>query len=173
MYELTCRACLECAAWPLGQQHRAHPFEFFALSYLFAALIALAVFTTPAWIDHKTHLLPDILTLPLLWTGLLVNSFANAVQGAVVGYCALWFLAFAHQLFTGYLGMAHGDYKLAAALGAWFGLAALYSVFLFATILGLLSLLYTRAYRRPQAFGPRLTLGAAAFAFMPLSWRCW
>ncbi|WP_019938063.1 A24 family peptidase [Bordetella sp. FB-8] len=90
-----------------------------------AALISLA------WIDAQTRLLPDALTLPLLWLGLLVNlhgalvSLPSAVLGAAAGYLFPWTVYHLMRWRTGLDGMGYGDFKLMAALGAWFGLAAL------------------------------------------------
>lgn len=151
--------------------------EFLALAGFLAALVALA------GIDHDTHLLPDSLTMPLLWAGLGVNSLslftppAAAIQGAAIGYCSLWALAQLHQVATGQLGMEYGDYKFAAALGAWFGIEALYPLFLCAVALGLvlagLQRIALRQSRSPFAFGPCLAFAGAAYALLPPLWRFW
>ena len=78
-------------------------------------------------IDLKTQLLPDSITLPLLWLGLIVNSvdvftdYHSSLLGAVFGYLALWSVYHAFKLVTGKEGMGYGDFKLLAALGAWMG----------------------------------------------------
>lgn len=103
-----------------------------------AALLALAL------IDWDTTLLPDDLTLPLLWAGLLaaalqLNTSVNlstALWGAVGGYMSLWMVYWAFKLVTGKEGMGYGDFKLFAALGAWFGWPALVPIILMASVIG-------------------------------------
>jgi leader peptidase (prepilin peptidase) / N-methyltransferase len=103
-----------------------------------AALLALAL------IDWDTTLLPDSLTLPLLWAGLLAAAFGltvslpTALWGAVAGYLSLWSVYWAFKLITGKEGMGYGDFKLLAALGAWLGWQALIPIVLFASIIGAL-----------------------------------
>ncbi|HSI53699.1 MAG: A24 family peptidase [Ramlibacter sp.] len=102
-----------------------------------AAIVALAM------IDWDTTLLPDDITLPLLWAGLIVAalrwgpvSLPNAVWGAVAGYMSLWLVYKAFKLLTGKEGMGYGDFKLFAALGAWFGWQALIPIILMASVIG-------------------------------------
>ena len=103
-----------------------------------AALLALAL------IDWDTTLLPDDITLPLLWAGLLVSalgwnppvSLSQAVWGAVAGYMSLWLVYWAFKLVTGKEGMGYGDFKLFAALGAWMGWSALVPMILMASVIG-------------------------------------
>lgn len=128
---------------------------------LTAALIALA------WIDAETGLLPDALTLPLLWLGLLINlhgalaPLPSAVLGAAAGYLLPWSAYHLLRWRTGLEGMGYGDFKLMAALGAWFGLAALpwplLGAALAASVVGL-GLRWAGRLRRGQAlpFGPYL-----------------
>lgn len=105
-----------------------------------AALVTLAL------IDWDTTLLPDDLTLPLLWAGLIVVvlgwnpaiSLSQAVWGAVAGYLSLWLVYWAFKLVTGKEGMGYGDFKLFAALGAWFGWSALVPIILMASVIGAL-----------------------------------
>ncbi|WP_407850047.1 prepilin peptidase [Bordetella petrii] len=134
---------------------------------LCAALLALA------WIDLQASLLPDAITLPLAWAGLLVNlggalaPLPLAVLGAVVGYAFLWLLFHMFRLLTGREGMGYGDFKLLAALGAWFGLAALPGVLLVASLAGVagagLLRLSGQAQRgQPLPFGPYLALAGVA-----------
>lgn len=102
-----------------------------------AALVALA------FIDWDTTLLPDDITLPLLWAGLLsaamqwieVPLYAS-VMGAVVGYLSLWLVYWGFKLATGKEGMGYGDFKLFAALGAWFGWQALVPIILMSSVIG-------------------------------------
>ncbi|MFQ6687088.1 A24 family peptidase, partial [Bordetella pertussis] len=102
------------------------------------ALLALA------WIDLEHSLLPDAVTLPLIWAGLLVNldgalaPLPLAVLGAVAGYLFLWVIFHFFRLLTGRDGMGHGDFKLMAALGAWLGLGALPWLLLGASLAGVL-----------------------------------
>src|SRR5258708_35634540 len=101
---------------------------------LCAALLAMSA------IDIDTHLLPDSMTLPLLWTGLIVNfngMFANlhdAVLGAIFGYLVLWAVHWLFRLVRGVEGMGYGDFKLLAALGAWLGWAALPQIVVIAAV---------------------------------------
>lgn len=102
-----------------------------------AALLALAL------IDWDTTLLPDDITLPLLWAGLLAAALrwtdvalADAVWGAAAGYLSLWLVFWGFKLATGKDGMGYGDFKLFAALGAWFGWQALVPMILAASVIG-------------------------------------
>lgn len=102
-----------------------------------AAIVALA------FIDWDTTLLPDDITLPLLWGGLIAAALAwtpvslpNALWGAVAGYVSLWGVYWAFKLATGKEGMGYGDFKLFAALGAWFGWQALVPIILMASVIG-------------------------------------
>src|SRR5690606_16810250 len=94
-----------------------------------AAIVFILVVLTLAWIDSDTGLLPDVLTLPLLWLGLLVNlnggfvSLQDAVLGAMAGYGVLWVIYQSFLLCTGREGLGYGDFKLLAAMGAWLGWA--------------------------------------------------
>ena len=98
---------------------------------------------TLAMIDWDTTLLPDNLTLPLLWAGLLSAAFRwievplfDAVMGAAAGYLSLWTVYWGFKLATGKEGMGFGDFKLYAALGAWFGWQALVPLILLASVVG-------------------------------------
>jgi leader peptidase (prepilin peptidase)/N-methyltransferase len=100
-------------------------------------LLALAL------IDWDTTLLPDDITLPLLWLGLIAAAMQwttiglnNSLWGAVAGYLSLWLVYWAFKLVTGKEGMGYGDFKLFAALGAWFGWQALIPVILIASVIG-------------------------------------
>ena len=102
-----------------------------------AALVALAL------IDWDTTLLPDDITLPLLWAGLLAAALrwtavppVDAVIGAAAGYMSLWLVYWGFKLATGKEGMGYGDFKLFAALGAWFGWQALVPIILMASVIG-------------------------------------
>jgi leader peptidase (prepilin peptidase)/N-methyltransferase len=97
-----------------------------------------------AFIDQETGLLPDDLTLPLVWVGLLVNAFGgfvalpDAVIGAVAGYLVLWLVYQAFKLLTGKEGMGYGDFKMNAAVGAFLGWKLLPLVILLSSLVGLL-----------------------------------
>ena len=102
-----------------------------------AAIVALAM------IDWDTTFLPDDITLPLLWGGLIAAALkltaitlTASLWGAVAGYVALWSIYWAFKLITGKEGMGYGDFKLFAALGAWFGWQALVPIILMASVIG-------------------------------------
>ena len=109
------------------------------LAWCFFSAILVAL----AFIDWDTTLLPDDLTLPLLWAGLLASALQwievplfSAVMGAVAGYLSLWLVYWGFKLATGKEGMGYGDFKLLAALGAWFGWQALVPLILMASVVG-------------------------------------
>jgi leader peptidase (prepilin peptidase) / N-methyltransferase len=123
------------------------------------ALIALS------GIDFRTQLLPDQLTLPLLWLGLLLSllpMFVTApasILAAAIGYLSLWSVYWVFKLLTGKEGMGHGDFKLLAALGAWMGPVALLPIILLSSLIGALvggTLIALRKHEReiPMPFGP-------------------
>lgn len=126
------------------------------------ALLALAL------IDQQQGLLPDDITLPMLWLGLAVNLFGvfasleDALIGAMAGYLCLWCLYWAYLLATGKQGMGHGDFKLLAMLGAWLGWQSLLPILLVSSLTGLGAGLWrlARGARRDQPFpfGPYLAL---------------
>lgn len=102
-----------------------------------------AVLVALAFIDWDTTLLPDDLTLPLLWGGMLAAAFQwiqvplfSSVMGAVGGYLSLWLVYWGFKLATGKEGMGYGDFKLFAALGAWFGWEALVPIILMSSVIG-------------------------------------
>jgi len=110
-----------------------------------AALVFTAFLVAMSGIDMRTTLLPDQLTLPLLWLGLLLSVAVpgglfvgpvSAILGAAVGYLALWSVYWAFKLLTGKEGMGYGDFKLLAALGAWCGLGAILPIVLISSIVG-------------------------------------
>jgi len=119
------------------------------------------------FIDADTQLLPDDLTLPLLWLGLLVNlngtfvPLSEAVLGAVFGYLSLWTIFWVFKFATGKEGMGYGDFKLLAALGAWLGWKMLPIIVLMSSLVGAivgiaLVLLAKRGRDIPMPFGPYL-----------------
>lgn len=134
-----------------------------------AAMTLCAFLIALAFIDLETMLLPDDLTLPLLWLGLLVNlghrfvPLQDAVIGAAAGYAALWLVYWAFRLATGKDGLGYGDFKLLAALGAWLGWQALPFVLLTACMLGAvvgIALVLMKRQDRDHAipFGPYLAI---------------
>ncbi|MFC3396270.1 prepilin peptidase [Brenneria rubrifaciens] len=134
------------------------------------ALILLSFLLMLAAIDTKTLLLPDVLTLPLLWLGLIFNlsgtfvSLGDAVIGAVAGYLSLWLLYWGFKLLSGKDALGYGDFKLLAALGGWLGWRALPNLVLIAALSGLVITMVWRWARRenaehPLAFGPWLAAG--------------
>ena len=138
---------------------------------LIAALFALTV------IDFDTQLLPDDITLPLLWIGLALNAFnvytdlKSAVIGAMAGYLSLWSVYWLFKLFTGKEGMGYGDFKLLAALGAWLGWQMLPLTILLSSLVGALvgiSMMVIARHGRnvPIPFGPYL----AAAGLIALVW---
>jgi leader peptidase (prepilin peptidase)/N-methyltransferase len=131
LVELLCAALFAAIGWRLGAQPVALLWCAFA-----AALLALSL------IDWDTTVLPDAVTLPLMWVGVLASTLgwtiplSTAVIGACAGYLSLWSVYWFFKLATGKEGMGFGDFKLLAALGAWMGWQALLPIVLGASILG-------------------------------------
>ncbi|WP_276606535.1 prepilin peptidase [Ramlibacter rhizophilus] len=130
--ELATAALFAYVGWRWGLTPVAAAWCLFA-----AALLALAL------IDWDTTLLPDDITLPLLWAGLIAAALGwsavglpDALWGAVAGYLSLWLVYHGFKLLTGKEGMGFGDFKLFAALGAWFGWQALVPIILMASVIG-------------------------------------
>jgi leader peptidase (prepilin peptidase)/N-methyltransferase len=134
------------------------------------ALIFLWSLVALTFIDLDTQLLPDSITLPLLWVGLLFNLFGaitdlqSAVIGAIAGYLILWTVYWLFKLVTGKEGMGFGDFKLLAAIGAWLGWKLLPAVILLSAGVGaavgiLLIVLARHPRETPIPFGPYLALG--------------
>jgi leader peptidase (prepilin peptidase) / N-methyltransferase len=139
------------------------------------ALVLTALLLALALIDADTTLLPDDLTLPLIWIGLLMNlratyaPLSEAVIGAVAGYLCLWLVYWIFKLITGKEGMGYGDFKLLAALGAWLGWKMLLPIILMSSLVGAavgiaLIVLARRGREIPIPFGPYL----AAAGFLTL-----
>lgn len=154
------------AAWRLGATPMAAGAMIFA-----AAMIALT------FIDFDTQLLPDDITLPLLWAGLIFNLFgtytdlSSAVVGAAAGYLSLWSVYWLFKLATGKEGMGFGDFKLLAAIGAWLGWQMLPLVILASSVVGavvgIALIVFVRRGRDiPIPFGPYL----AAAGLIALFW---
>ncbi len=157
-----------CAVWRFGWTLQGA-----AACILLWTLIALT------FIDFDTQLLPDDLTLPLLWAGLAANLFElfvplrTAVIGAIAGYLSLWIVYWLFKLIRGKEGMGFGDFKLLAALGAWMGWQMLPLIVLLSSVVGaaiglLLIVFKGRDHSIPLAFGPYLAIaGAIALFFGP------
>lgn len=167
MVELASLLLTMACAWHFGWQ----PFTVAAIGYCLI-LLTLAV------IDLRTLLLPDDLTLPLLWAGLLLAaagwgqvSPTAAIVGAAAGYFSRWLLANTYRWISGREGMGQGDFKLLAALGAWLGPQALPSLVLISSVLGLVVaawlILQRRANRRTALpFGPCLAAAGILHLFL-------
>jgi len=134
------------------------------------ALLALT------FIDFDTQLLPDDLTLPLLWGGLFANMFGlfvplrDAVIGAIAGYLTLWSIYWLFKLIRGKEGMGYGDFKLLAALGAWLGWKMLPLIVLGSSVVGAfigisLVVMKGRDHNVPLAFGPYLAIAGMIALF--------
>ena len=145
---------------------------------LAAAMFLTAVLISLTAIDLDHQLLPDNLTLPLLWVGLLINIDAtfvpleSAVLGAVFGYLCLWSVYWLFKIITGKEGMGYGDFKLLAALGAWFGVSALPTIVLLSSLVGAvigIALIVMRRQDRetPMPFGPFLAGAGLIHLFYP------
>lgn len=132
LVELATGALFFYCAWKWGASPTALVWSGFGASLL-----------TLAFIDWDTTLLPDDITLPLLWAGLIAATLqwttvplSASLWGAVAGYLSLWLVYWAFKLITGKEGMGFGDFKLYAALGAWFGWQALVPIILMASVIG-------------------------------------
>lgn len=171
LIEALSAALFALCGWRWGLSPEALAWSGFA-----AALLSLAA------IDWDTTLLPDDITLPLVWVGLCAAALnltavglSNALWGAVGGYLCLWIVFWAFKLVTGKEGMGYGDFKLFAALGAWFGWTALVPMILIASVIGAVFgvAMKIRGQLREGGyvpFGPFLALaGLTALVFGPRS----
>jgi len=183
--KMRCRHCSEPIAWryPVVELTTAvlSVIVILALGPTAEGLAALVLtwsLIAATGIDFDHHLLPDQITLPLLWLGLLLNlwlglfaSLEDAVIGAAAGYGLLWGVYHLFKLLTGKEGMGFGDFKLLAALGAWMGWQYLALIVLLASLVGAVVGLILMALARhgrdvPIAFGPYL----AAAGWIALLW---
>jgi len=144
---------------------------------MFGALLFAGAMVALTFIDLDTFFLPDNITLPLLWAGLLLNTagvftdLRSAIFGAVAGYLALWSVYWVFKLVTGKEGMGYGDFKLLAAIGAWLGWKILPLVILLSSLVGAVVGICLIAFARhgrnvPIPFGPYL----AAAGLIALFW---
>jgi leader peptidase (prepilin peptidase)/N-methyltransferase len=143
-----------------------------------AACLLLWSLIALTFIDFDTQLLPDTITLPLLWSGLLANvagfvpgvSLRDAVIGAIAGYVALWTIYWLFKLIRGKEGMGYGDFKLLSALGAWLGWQMLPLIVLLSSFVGAiigigLVVFKGRDHQIPLAFGPYLAIAGVIALF--------
>ena len=171
LVELTTGALFFYCAWIWGASPTALLWSGFA-----ASVLALG------FIDWDTTFLPDDITLPLLWAGLIgatlqwtATPLSSAIWGAVAGYVSLWLVYWAFKLVTGKEGMGFGDFKLFAALGAWFGWQALVPMILMASVIGAvvgIAMKFSSSLREGGyvPFGPFLAgAGLTAMIFGPAS----
>ncbi len=190
-----CRGCGTGISWqyPLvelatGLLFAACVLHFGATPEALAAMVFSGFLVALTGIDLRTTLLPDGLTYPLLWLGLLLSTTTlfvppvQAITGAAVGYLSLWSVYWGFKLLTGKEGMGHGDFKLLAALGAWCGVAGILPIVLISSFLGAVvgSLwlgLRGRDRATPIPFGPYLAVaGWIQLNFGPQilqAWQAW
>ena len=164
---------VEAAAAGLAVMAAIHTPFGWPLLFVLVLLWALLTLTV---IDLNTMLLPDQITLPLLWLGLLVNvgstftSLPDAVIGAAAGYMTLWLVYQGFRLLTGKEGMGFGDFKLLGALGAWMGWQALPGIILMSSLVGAivgigLMLLHKKDASMAIPFGPYLAAAGVIWFF--------
>jgi leader peptidase (prepilin peptidase) / N-methyltransferase len=169
--------CSACAR-PIGMRYplvelltgllsAACAWQFGATLLLAGSLVFVWALIALTFIDLDTQLLPDSITLPLVWAGLLLNlvggftDITSAVTGAMAGYLVLWSVYWAFRLITGKEGMGYGDFKLLAAIGAFLGWQMLPIVILLSSLVGAIAgiaMIALRAHGRdvPIPFGPYL-----------------
>jgi leader peptidase (prepilin peptidase)/N-methyltransferase len=147
----------------------------FTLATGFALCLVWSLIGASA-IDFKHQILPDAITLPILWLGLFANIFAtftslqDAVLGAMAGYLSLWSIYWVFKFITKKEGMGYGDFKLFALLGAWLGWQALPLILFIASLVGSvvgIALILLKKHDRtsPMPFGPYLSLAGVAVLF--------
>ncbi|HEY3583222.1 MAG TPA: A24 family peptidase [Casimicrobiaceae bacterium] len=163
-----------CAIWRFGLSWQGA-----------AACVFLWTLIALTFIDFDTQLLPDSLTLPLLWAGLVANLFGvfaplhDAVIGAIAGYLTLWVVYWLFRLIRGKEGMGYGDFKLLGALGAWLGWQMLPLIVLLSSVVGAfigitLMVFKGRDHDVPLAFGPYLAIaGGIALFYGPTIVKGW
>jgi len=137
-------------------------YNIFGLSIDFYYFLPLTFgLITLFWIDFETKLLPDIITIPLVWLGLVYNmqfgDINSSIIGAIVGYLSLWSVFWLFKIIRGKEGLGYGDFKLFAVFGAWFGWQILNPILLIAAILGIIYyLIKIKNKNKEFAFGPLL-----------------
>lgn len=160
-------------------------YYFGANSKGFTSVVFIWFLIALTFIDFDTQLLPDNLTLPLLWLGLIVNlqtifvPISDAVIGAIVGYLSLWLVFWIFKLSTGKEGMGYGDFKLLSALGAWLGWQMILPIILMSSLVGAvvgISLIVASKLGKdvPIPFGPYLAgSGVLALFFGDTILKIW
>ena len=137
-----------------------------------ATMVFSAYLIAMIFIDADTQLLPDQLTLPLMWGGIVfhlaayllqadwgITTLVDSLLGAIVGYMSLWSIFQLFKLVTGKEGMGYGDFKLLAALGAWLGISVLPIIIIMSALVGLVfALIMKVAKNQPMPFGPYLAI---------------
>ena len=158
LVELLTMALVLCCVWKFGFGWQG-----------FGAIVFTCFLVALSCIDLRTQLLPDQLTLPLMWLGLVASIDSlympakPALVGAIIGYLSLWSVCWVFKQLTGKQGMGHGDFKLLAAMGAWFGLHGILPTILLSSLVGAIIgsiWLYARGRDRatPIPFGPYLAI---------------
>jgi leader peptidase (prepilin peptidase)/N-methyltransferase len=158
LVELLTMLLVLCCVWQFGFGWKG-----------FGAIVFSCFLVALSGIDLRTQLLPDQLTLPLLWLGLVASIdplYVNAKQalvGAIIGYASLWSVWWVFKQLTGKEGMGHGDFKLLAAMGAWFGLKGILPTVLLSSLVGaIIGSIWLAAKGRDRAtpipFGPYLAI---------------
>ena len=152
-------------------------YQFGPSIFTFYAWILIALLIALTFIDMDTQLLPDQLTISLLWLGLIINmnegfvDLKSAVMGAVIGYLILWSIFWLFKMLTGKEGMGYGDFKLLSALGAWMGWQSLLPIVILSSLIGSvigIFLILLKINKKSSAipFGPFLSLaGLVAFFY--------
>ena len=158
LVELLTMALVLCCVWKFGFGWQG-----------FGAIVFTCFLVALSGIDLRTQLLPDQLTLPLMWLGLVASIDSlympakPALVGAIIGYLSLWSVWWLFKQLTGKEGMGHGDFKLLAAMGAWFGLNGILPTILLSSLVGAIIgsiWLYAKGRDRatPIPFGPYLAI---------------
>jgi leader peptidase (prepilin peptidase)/N-methyltransferase len=158
LVELLTMLLVLCCVWQFGFGWKG-----------FGAIVFSCLLVALSGIDMRTQLLPDSLTLPLLWLGLVASvdnlfiTSKHALVGAVIGYLSLWSVWWLFKQLTGKEGMGHGDFKLLAAMGAWFGLKGILPTILLSSLVGaIIGSIWLVAKGRDRAtpipFGPYLAI---------------
>ncbi|WP_440615937.1 prepilin peptidase [Cysteiniphilum sp. 6C5] len=150
---------------------------YFGITFAALLLCVMYFFLIPlAVIDLKHFMLPDNLTLPLLWLGLLINcafvfsSPIQAILGAALGYGILWLVFWVFKFITNKEGMGYGDFKLMAALGAWFGAPSLLLLIFTSAVIGIVFAIITSLIKRQGTslipFGPSIAIAGVLYPFV-------
>ena len=158
LVELLTMLLVLCCVWQFGFGWKG-----------FGAIVFSCFLVALSGIDLRTQLLPDQLTLPLMWLGLVASidplylTAKQALVGAIVGYLSLWSVVWVFKQLTGKQGMGHGDFKLLAALGAWVGLKGILPTILLSSLVGaIVGSIWLAAKGRDRAtpipFGPYLAI---------------